>query len=70
MLEEDKDQVNVQMDADLARKLDEMRAQDDRTRSSFMRWLIQQEWDRRNPVEDAKPKTGELKSKKPTDKNI
>ena len=45
---EEKNQVNVQMDAELTERLDEMCAHDERSRSGFMRWLIQQEWLRRN----------------------
>lgn len=42
--------VNIQMSDDLREKLDEMVAEDpELTRSSFIRNLIRQEYDRRNP---------------------
>lgn len=35
-------------DHTLFKKLDAMSAADERDRSKFVRWLIQQEWERRN----------------------
>jgi len=43
--------VNVQMEADIKDALDEMAAQDQRSNSAMIRWLILSEWDRRNDVQ-------------------
>ena len=39
--------VNVQMEPDLREMLEKMAAQDQRSRSGMVRWLIISEWDRR-----------------------
>lgn len=46
----DKVFVNVQMEADLKDALDEMAAQDQRSNSAMIRWLILNEWWRRNDM--------------------
>ena len=46
----DKVWVNVQMEADIKEVLDEMAAEDLRSNSAMIRWLIMNEWNRRNDV--------------------
>ena len=48
----DKVWVNVQMEADIKDVLDEMAAEDLRSNSAMIRWLILSEWNRRNEVKD------------------
>lgn len=46
----DKVFVNVQMEADIKNYLDEMAVEDQRSNSAMIRWLILNEWQRRNDV--------------------
>ena len=46
----DKVFVNVQMEADIKNYLDDMAAEDQRSNSAMIRWLILNEWQRRNDV--------------------
>jgi len=50
MAEDSKQQVNVQMDEELAVKLDRMVEEDFSDRSKFVRKLIAQEWGRRKQL--------------------
>lgn len=58
---EDLKQVNVQMPAELAEKLDKMVVEDESDRSKFVRRLIRTEWGRRQqmalPLDAAAPKS-------------
>lgn len=40
-------QVNIEMDMELAIKLDQMRTSDENTRSQFIRKILRREWVRR-----------------------
>lgn len=40
-------QVNIEMDMELAIKLDQMRTSDENTRSQFIRKILRKEWVRR-----------------------
>lgn len=46
----DKVFVNVQMEPEIKDALEEMANQDERSRSALVRWLIVNEWNRRNDV--------------------
>lgn len=46
----DKVFVNVQMEPEIKDVLEEMANQDERSRSALVRWLIVNEWNRRNDV--------------------
>ena len=46
----DKVWVNVQMESEIKQVLDDMAAEDMRSNSAMIRWLILNEWQRRNDV--------------------
>ena len=54
-------QVNIEMDMELAIKLDQMRTSDENTRSQFIRKILRREWVRRQrgPVIVTPPKIEE-----------
>jgi len=58
---EKKIQVNIEMDMELAIKLDQMRTSDENTRSQFIRKILRREWVRRQrePVVVTPPKIEE-----------
>ena len=51
MANEDKAQVNTEMEVELIEKLDSMCAEDENNRSQMIRKLIRQEWARRHQME-------------------
>jgi hypothetical protein len=61
----EKIQVNIEMDIELARKLDHMRISDENSRSQFIRKIIRREWVRRTEksvLENQKVNSGDAKT--------